>query len=102
MLIMPVALAVIALQQAAAAPPVEWIRQPPVEYPERALSQNVRRGRVVLSCRFEASVAVECVVVTETPAEMGFAAAALRAVRRGVAAPGVEGVRSVSLNFALH
>jgi protein TonB len=102
MLFMPAALAVLALQTPAETPPVEWVRQPPVEYPERALSRNVRRGSVVLSCRFEASVAVECSVVSETPAEMGFGAAALRAVRRGVAAPGVEGVRTVALNFALH
>ncbi|MGA0546738.1 hypothetical protein ACO2Q1_15810 [Brevundimonas sp. VNH65] len=94
--------AVIAVaSQTASEPPVEWARRPPIEYPARALSRDVRRGHVRLSCRFEASIATECTIVEETPQGEGFGPEALRAVRRGVAAPGTEGVRAVRLDFVL-
>ena len=98
---LPSVLAVLALQATPSPPPVEWSRRPPIEYPERALSEDIRRGRVTLKCRFEQAVPMDCVVVEETPAGYGFGAAALRAVRRGVATPGVEGERTVVLNFVL-
>lgn len=101
MLILSAALAVVSASQTAPTPPVEWVRRPPIEYPARALSRDVRCGFVVLSCRFEASIAVECTVLEETPQGMGFGAEALRAVRRGVAATGTEGVRNVRLDFIL-
>lgn len=94
-------LAALALQATPALPPVEWSRRPPIEYPERALSEDIRRGRVTLKCRFEQAVPLDCVVVEETPAGYGFGAAALRAVRRGVAVAGTEGERTVVLNFIL-
>jgi len=98
---LPSVLAVLALQATPASPPVEWSRRPPIEYPERALSEDIRRGRVTLKCLFEQAVPLDCVVVEETPAGYGFGAAALRAVRRGVATPGTEGERTVVLNFIL-
>lgn len=98
---LPSVLAVLALQATPASPPVEWSRRPPIEYPERALSEDIRRGRVALKCRFEQAVPLDCVVVEETPAGYGFGAAALRAVQRGVATPGTEGERTVVLNFIL-
>ncbi len=97
--------AVLALLLVQEAPPVltpdEWVRRPPLEYPERALARDVRRGLVVLDCRFEQAAAVDCTVVEETPEGFGFAASALRAVRRGVAAEGVEGRRTIRLDFVL-
>lgn len=101
MLILSAALAVLAVQQPSTPPPVEWSRRPPIEYPERALSENIRRGRVTLTCRFEQAAPLDCIVSEETPAGYGFGAAALRAVRRGVAIPGTEGERTVVLNFIL-
>lgn len=101
MLILSAALAILAVQQPPLLAPSEWVRQPPLEYPERAQARDVRRGFVVLDCRFEQAVAVECAVVEESPAGFGFGASALRAVRRGVAAEGVEGRRTIQLDFVL-
>ena len=100
-MMLPSVLAVLALQATPASPPVEWSRRPPIEYPERALSEDIRRGAVTLRCRFEQAKPVECVIVSETPPGYGFGAEAVRAVRRGVAVEGTEGERLVVLNFVL-
>lgn len=101
MLMLPAVLAALIVQQPPLLTPNEWARRPPIEYPARALSRDVRRGRVVLDCRFEASKAVECTVVEESPVGLGFGEEALRAVRRGVAVDGVEGHRTLRLDFIL-
>ncbi len=97
--------AVLALLSVQETPPIltpdQWVRQPALEYPERAQARDVRRGFVVLDCRFEQAVAVNCAVVEETPEGFGFAASALRAVRGGVATEGVEGRRTIRLDFIL-
>lgn len=51
-------------------------------YPERALARGVYEGRVDLLCTLHPDGRLsECEVVEETPAGMGFAAAALRGAR---------------------
>lgn len=101
MLILSAVLAAHLVQQPPTLTSDEWVRRPPIEYPARALSRDIRRGRVVLDCQFEASKAVDCTIVEETPADFGFGPEALRAVRRGVAVEGVEGRRAVRLDFIL-
>lgn len=101
MLTLPAVFAALTLQSPATPPTVEWVRRPPVEYPAAALSRSVSSGRVLLNCRFEASVAVDCAVVSETPEGLGFGTEALRAVGRGLATPGTEGQRSVLILFFL-
>jgi protein TonB len=60
-----------------------WLRMPPVEYPERALSQGVGRGVAVLACSVAAEGALaDCRIVDESPAGMGFGQAALAGARR--------------------
>ncbi|MGV3578901.1 hypothetical protein [Brevundimonas sp.] len=102
MVILPAVLALLLAQET---PPVltpdQWVRQPPLEYPERAQARDVRRGFVVLDCHFDQAVVTDCTVVEETPAGFGFGASALRAVRRGVAVEGVEGRRTIRLDFVL-
>jgi protein TonB len=79
-------------QAAASRPPIVtnpgWARRPSVEYPERALGQNVGSGLVRLDCGFAADGSLtSCEVTEETPAGMGFGAAALRGVRSAQLSP---------------
>lgn len=58
----------------------QWVRQPrdlARYYPERALRREIE-GRVVLECGVSVRGALNCVVVSETPANWGFGEAALR------------------------
>ncbi|MBL8545596.1 MAG: energy transducer TonB [Hyphomonadaceae bacterium] len=69
------------------APPLisnpRWLRQPrdlASYYPQRALQRNMT-GQVVLDCLVDTSGALACSVTSETPANWGFAQAALRISR---------------------
>lgn len=76
-----------------------WLRRPSnlqIYYPRRAI-QNEINGDVVLDCLVTIAGALNCSVVSETPPQWGFGAAALRiaadhrmepAVRNGVAVEG--------------
>ncbi len=76
-----------------------WLRRPSnlqIYYPRRAI-QNEINGDVVLDCLVTISGALNCSVVSETPPQWGFGAAALRiaadhrmepAVRNGVPVEG--------------
>ncbi|MGH6949620.1 MAG: TonB family protein [Vitreimonas sp.] len=58
----------------------QWVRRPSNlarYYPERALQREVE-GRVVLDCGVSVAGALNCAVVSESPANWGFGAAALR------------------------
>lgn len=64
----------------------EWIRKPTSDqvsraYPDRALRRGVS-GEVMLSCQVTSRGAVQaCAILTETPEDYGFGAAALRLSR---------------------
>ncbi|WP_292045193.1 MULTISPECIES: TonB family protein [unclassified Brevundimonas] len=81
-------------------PPVVWAEPPRVETPPKALEAGAS-GSVVLRCVFmENGAATNCVVVSETPAGMGFGREAIRGVRSARAQPGQTGPREVRLNFS--
>ena len=70
---------------------IPWLVAPRVEYPERALSNDVRWGEVVLDCTVgESGRLTACVVVSERPSQQGFGAA----VVRGVASATVDSKRA--------
>ena len=87
-----------------------WLRQPrdlARYYPSRALSRNIT-GQVVLDCLVDANGALNCSVVSETPANWGFGDAARRiasdyrmvpAMRDGQA---VEGRYRMRVPFEVH
>jgi protein TonB len=60
-----------------------WAQQPIVEYPERALSNNVTSGEVVLDCavRPDGTLA-DCTLISEAPAEQSFGLVAMAGMRR--------------------
>ena len=58
----------------------QWVRHPrdlARYYPARALQREIE-GRVVLDCRVSVRGVLTCIVVSETPANWGFGAAAMR------------------------
>jgi TonB family protein len=71
----------------------QWVRQPrdlARYYPERALRREVE-GRVVLDCGVSIRGALDCAVVSETPANWGFGEAALRISRDYQMVPAMRG-----------
>ncbi|WP_410469634.1 energy transducer TonB [Brevundimonas nasdae] len=97
------ALLAAALVQTAPAPslpPVVWAEPPRMEMPPKALEAGAS-GSVVLRCDFmENGAATNCVVVSETPAGLGFGREAIRGVRMARARPGQTGPHEVRLNFS--
>ena len=89
-------------QVAGLAPPIDfvptvinpqWVRQPrdlARHYPDRALRREVE-GRVVLDCGVSIRGALDCAVVSETPANWGFGEAALRISRDYQMVPAMRG-----------
>ena len=89
-------------QVAGLAPPIDfvptvinpqWVRQPrdlARYYPDRALRREVE-GRVVLDCGVSIRGALDCAVVSETPANWGFGEAALRISRDYQMVPAMRG-----------
>ena len=70
-----------------------WVRQPrdlARYYPDRALRREVE-GRVVLDCGVSIRGALDCAVVSETPANWGFGEAALRISRDYQMVPAMRG-----------
>lgn len=71
----------------------QWVRQPrdlARYYPDRALRREVE-GRVVLDCGVSIRGALDCAVVSETPANWGFGEAALRISRDYQMVPAMRG-----------
>lgn len=71
----------------------QWVRQPrdlARYYPDRALRREVE-GRVVLDCGVSIRGALDCAVVSETPADWGFGEAALRISRDYQMVPAMRG-----------
>ncbi len=100
MLIAILAAALVQTAPAPALPPVVWAEPPRIEMPPKALEAGAS-GSVVLRCHFmENGAATNCVVVSETPAGMGFGREAIRGVRMARAEPGQSGLREVRLNFS--
>lgn len=85
------------------ASPISWARQPPLEFPERALSRGVREGSVALSCTPQPNGSLTgCSVVSETPAGAGFGQAALSAARRARLSPSyVDGRAAGPVEFTV-
>jgi hypothetical protein len=80
---------------------VVWVAAPRVEYPERAMAQDVRSGQIVLLCNQTPEGLLNgCVVEHETPQGMGFGSATLRAIPRATTAGGEPRVR-FTLNFTM-
>lgn len=67
---------------------VTWQRMPAPEYPDRAVTQGIAQGSVILSCTVSANgSATNCSVLEETPAGAGFGQAALRSMTRARFSP---------------
>lgn len=67
---------------------VRWLRAPQVEYPALALSRGIAEGQVTLQCLASTGGALEsCRVLSESPADVGFAGAALAATTSARVAP---------------
>ena len=100
---MLIALLAAALVQTASAPsvqPVVWAEPPRIEMPPKALEAGAS-GSVVLRCDFMGNGTVaNCVVISETPAGLGFGREAIRGVRTARAQAGQTGPREVRLNFS--
>lgn len=69
----------------------QWIKQPGAQalgtyYPQQALDSNTP-GKASLDCAILLSGKLNCVVVSETPAKMGFGEAAVKASRSYLASP---------------
>ena len=79
---------------------VTWLERPMIEMPAKALS-NDQSGYVVVRCLFERQRATDCVLLEESPGDVGFGVAALRGVATGVAAPDVEGHRVMRFVFRI-
>lgn len=83
----------------------DWGRVPPVEYPERAMAQNITSGQVTLNCGLLSSGdLVHCQIVAEMPAAAGFGAAALAGARRGRVSDGTAQAAPLGTRaqFTLH
>jgi protein TonB len=65
-----------------------WARQPTVEFPERALSRGIERGRVGVECTVNPNgTMANCRITSEDPSGAGFGQAALSGVRRARVSP---------------
>jgi protein TonB len=65
-----------------------WARQPTVEYPERAISRGIERGRVGVDCLVNPNGSMtDCRITSEDPAGSGFGQAALQGARRARVSP---------------
>jgi len=65
-----------------------WSRQPTAEFPERAASRGIERGRVSLECTVNPNGSMSgCQVLSEDPAGAGFGQAALTGARRARVSP---------------
>lgn len=88
-------------------PPVitnpQWLRRPrdlARYYPPRPLARNIS-GQVVLDCLVNTNGALNCSVVSETPANWGFAAAALRISRDYRMAPAMRDGQAVEARYRM-
>ena len=65
-----------------------WSRQPQADFPERAQSRGIERGRVSLDCMVNPNGSMtDCRITSEDPAGAGFGQAALSAARRARVSP---------------
>ena len=65
-----------------------WSRQPTVEYPERAQSRGIERGRVGVECLVNPNGSMsDCRITSEDPPGVGFGQAALAGARRARVSP---------------
>jgi len=65
-----------------------WASPIRADFPERALSREIRNGSVSLECTVSANGSVSsCTILSETPAGAGFGASALSAARRARLSP---------------
>jgi len=65
-----------------------WLRQPSIEYPERAQSRGIERGRVSLNCAVNPNGSMsDCQITSEEPSGAGFGQAALAGARRARVSP---------------
>lgn len=72
---------------------IVWLSRPTPSFPESALSQGFNSGRVELDCEVDLDGRLtQCQVVSETPADVGFARAAIESLR--TARVSVRGPRS--------
>ena len=63
-------------------------RSPAAEFPERALSRGIERGRVSLDCLVNPNGSMtDCRVISEDPTGAGFGQAALAGARRARVSP---------------
>jgi len=76
-----------------------WVRPPAPEFPELAMRRGIEQGSVTLRCKATASGRVgPCAVLNESPADAGFAEAAVAAARDARVEPRtVDGVRTDSM-----
>ncbi|WP_420471770.1 TonB family protein [Brevundimonas sp. FT23042] len=76
-----------------------WERAPLVVYPERAMARGAPEGRVTAQCRLEPTgVLTECVILSETPADLGFGQAILdQAAQAKIRPRTVDGVPEATI-----
>ena len=78
----------------------QWGVRPVAEFPERAAARGVLEGSVELSCNAESTGRISnCEVVSETPAGVGFASAALSAMRSARIEPREEDGEATASRF---
>jgi len=79
-----------------------YLVRPVPEFPPRAMQKGVTSGSARIRCHVSAGgIATDCVVISETPAEMGFGAEAIRAMRRARLAEGSPQTIAQSFNFSM-
>lgn len=87
------------------AAPTMWARQPAPLYPARAARRGIEAGQVSLLCQAFASGEIgDCEVLHESPADAGFAQAALASMRQARVTPRRVGETSVAsrIRFTIH
>lgn len=83
-------------------PDPNYLIRPVPEFPPRAMQQGVTSGSARIRCHVNAGgIATDCVVTSESPAEMGFGAEAIRAMRRARLAEGTPRTIAQSFNFSM-
>ncbi|WP_292230639.1 energy transducer TonB [Brevundimonas sp.] len=97
-----IALSLALIVQAAPAgslPAPRWTTPPRFEYPARAVEHGVA-GEVIVRCSYRPDQR-NCVILKETPSDMGFGREAIRAIMLARPQPDQEGEFDIRANFSL-